>query len=190
MRTKRFNRLHEQARSRSVTPAPASPSVPPHPSRAPPPPPASTTGTPTRPTQQLAPSPALRGLPIMPSPPQDAASLKFYNLLKGLSVTPTKYENPGLLDEALCLIPLDRLYSEAEEESQVLQAQAASVGGTPEWGYQDCVIRALLRCVFLLCKLALTWCANFKADGSSDHSSNSSITRLAPNAICPRSHRA
>ncbi|KAJ5808712.1 Peptidase (PNG1) [Penicillium riverlandense] len=144
MRTKRFNRLHEQARSRSVTPAPSSPSTPPHPSRAPPPPPASATGTPTRSAQQTASSPALRGLPIMPSPPQDAASLKFYNLLKGLSVTPTKYENPGLLDEALCLIPLDRLYSEAEEESQILQAQAASVGGKPEWGYQDCVIRALL----------------------------------------------
>ncbi|KAJ5174953.1 uncharacterized protein N7482_000830 [Penicillium canariense] len=146
MRTKRFNQLQDTSRLRADSQSPAPPaghSIPP-PSRAPPPPPS--LGTEARPASQPQPSsPAVRGLPIMPSPPHDTASLKFYNLLKGLSVTPTKYENPGLLDEALCTIPLDRLYAEAEEESQIMQAQAASVGGKPEWGYQDCVIRALLR---------------------------------------------
>ncbi len=141
LRTRRLNHLSQRTRSRSGSPQPNS-STPSRSSSHHAPRPISTGGQPAPSTYS-----SLRNLPKIASPPQDAASLRFRNQLQAFSIGPLKYENPGLLDEALQVIPLDRIYGEAEDESQLLQAQAASMGGNtkPEWGYQDCVIRALLK---------------------------------------------
>ncbi|KAJ9643143.1 uncharacterized protein PV06_05581 [Exophiala oligosperma] len=149
LRTRRLNELEEQAR----TPRSASPSLGHRTSQQP----LNTSQIPQSPNsiqssrsqqQQHPPTyTSFRSHPIVPCPPQDAASLKFRNLLITLSMTPTKYENPGLLDDALTHVPIDRIYAEAEEEHNIMRVMAESKndGSKPEWGYQDCVIKSLLR---------------------------------------------
>lgn len=89
---------------------------------------------------------SLRNLPVVPEPPTDTKSMRFKNMLRTLSEMPIRWENPGLLDEALQVVPLERIYADAEERSQIYQVQAESLGSGQKatWGYQDCVIRALM----------------------------------------------
>lgn len=103
---------------------------------------------PQYPTSQDLPAySSLRNIPLTPEPPRDPKSIRFRTMLHTLSNMPAKWENPGLLDEALRVVPLERIYNEAEEESNILLAEAESLGGNKKaaWGYQDCVMRALMR---------------------------------------------
>jgi peptide-N4-(N-acetyl-beta-glucosaminyl)asparagine amidase len=89
----------------------------------------------------------IRNIPLLPLPPTDNRSMRFRNILRTLSHMPLKWENPHLLEEALHCVPLKEIYTAAEEEILVLQAEAENLqsGKRASWGYQDCVIRALMR---------------------------------------------
>jgi peptide-N4-(N-acetyl-beta-glucosaminyl)asparagine amidase len=126
--TKRMNELSREAVSREPSPVPLR----------------------EYPVAEHAPPPSyksLRNIPLIPTAPTDARSIRFRSMLHTLSNIPLNWENPGLLDEALLSVPLEQIYAEAEENSQVYQAEAESLGPRhqPLWKYQDCVIRALLK---------------------------------------------
>jgi peptide-N4-(N-acetyl-beta-glucosaminyl)asparagine amidase len=156
--TKRMNDLSRRPLSQRRTPSHLSTEVvvdrsstpqhnaPPPPSRQAPPVPGTpqmAPGTPTAPPPSY--NASLRNIPIVPTAPTDSRSLRFRSMLMSLSNTPTKWENPGLLDEALGAIPLERIYEKAQEECDLFEAEAASLGKKPAWGFQDCVIRALMK---------------------------------------------
>lgn len=103
--------------------------------------------------------PDLLSQPVVPEPPaqDDKEAQNFEKYLIAMSHIPLNYENPGLLDEALQQIPLDRLSQEAEEEVELFQAKAASLGRSkPEWSHQECMVRALLRCVSVSCLASMS----------------------------------
>ena len=66
--------------------------------------------------------------PKVPTAPTEPFAVKFQRLLHSLSTLPVRYENATKLDGALSIIPLERIYGDAEDESRVLRAQAEIVG--------------------------------------------------------------
>ena len=64
-----------------------------------------------------------------------------------MSALVLKYQAPDLLDEALENIPLRAIYELAADEEALDTARAASISRAEkaQWGYQDYVIRELLR---------------------------------------------
>ena len=82
----------------------------------------------------------------------DVKSMQFEWFLITLADEVLQYENPGLLDYAMQSIPVQEMYDHAEKAFQLETAKAQSIGDERkiQWGYQDFVIRELLRCVSAL----------------------------------------
>ena len=189
LRTRRLNELEQQARTPRSSSPHIAPQTPRHHSYAVNSPQPSIVPS-SRSSQHHPPTYTnFRSYPIVPSPPQDGPSLRFRSMLITLSMTPVRYENPGLLDEALTHVPIDRIYAEAEEEHNLLKGLAASKGDNvkPEWGYQDCVIRSLLR--YAVVHTLVLWCNSNLAltGGSSARSLPSSTTLLVHGVMVPLS---
>ncbi|OJD30390.1 pngase family [Diplodia corticola] len=94
-----------------------------------------------------APRLPIHNIPISPQRPLDRKSLRFRKFMRSLSENPLRWNNPDLLDKALAYVPLDVLHRQAESECEALRIDAKSYSPArrPILGFQDCVIRALLR---------------------------------------------
>ncbi|KAJ3577217.1 hypothetical protein NPX13_g3348 [Xylaria arbuscula] len=70
----------------------------------------------------------------------------FCSLLSLLSRTPLLWQCSVLLDEALNIIPIGQIHHDAKTDFDDLKANAMSLGTPrPDWGYQDCLVWALMR---------------------------------------------
>lgn len=79
--------------------------------------------------------------------PESLGHSKFQHVLFTFGKAPMRWEDTELLDLALKEIDLTTIFSEAEDEHERFISQARSEGDDtkPEWGYQDCVVRAFSR---------------------------------------------
>lgn len=80
-------------------------------------------------------------------PPEPPRGPTFEHVLSTFGNAPLRWDNTELLDQALKEIDLRTICREADEESERFISLARSRGDEtkPEWGYQDCIIRALAR---------------------------------------------
>ncbi|KAK7993733.1 hypothetical protein PG989_007114 [Apiospora arundinis] len=95
-------------------------------------------------------SPPVYTTQATPLRPDQRRAIRFLYRLISISQCPTSWENARLLYTALQLVPFHRIHHEAEQEAATFWAQARLVSGDsalpkPDWGYQDCLVRALLR---------------------------------------------
>ncbi|PSN65961.1 hypothetical protein BS50DRAFT_495746 [Corynespora cassiicola Philippines] len=84
-------------------------------------------------------------VPTIPSTPQSAGTLRFKRMLRFLSKIPLKWEDSALLDEALRVVPLDRIDKEAQGALKKSQIDAEATGKKIPWGYLDFTIQSLMR---------------------------------------------
>ncbi len=89
-----------------------------------------------------------RKFPLIPEPPAegDKDAQKFRNTLDNLSCMPLLYEDAGLQDLALAMMPLEEIYSKAAKNKFDYEKNAplAVAKRLPPWSLMDCSIIAMM----------------------------------------------